>query len=169
MSKTLKMFEKHTSNARKLELHDQNEQKISPSGNWTPVSRVTGGDTYHYTNEDDIVKSQKSWNLNAHEISHPRGRKNCTFVKPWTKDGTCFLNKREIREKKNKSLEPDSNQWPKDICNCFASTVLRSTNWAIEGSVLQLWEKYSVNLSILLSLVIYNPNYTMKKSCVNNQ
>ena len=24
----------------------------SPSGNWTPVSRVTGGDTYHYTNED---------------------------------------------------------------------------------------------------------------------
>ncbi len=24
----------------------------SPSGNRTPVSRVTGGDTYHYTNED---------------------------------------------------------------------------------------------------------------------
>ena len=26
--------------------------KLSPSGNRTPVSRVTGGDTYHYTNED---------------------------------------------------------------------------------------------------------------------
>ena len=25
---------------------------FSPSGNWTPVSRVTGGDTYHYTNEE---------------------------------------------------------------------------------------------------------------------
>ena len=25
---------------------------VSPSGNRTPVSRVTGGDTYHYTNED---------------------------------------------------------------------------------------------------------------------
>ena len=25
---------------------------ISPSGNWTLVSRVTGGDTNHYTNED---------------------------------------------------------------------------------------------------------------------
>lgn len=25
----------------------------SPSGNRTPVSRVTGGDTHHYTNEDD--------------------------------------------------------------------------------------------------------------------
>ena len=23
---------------------------ISQSGNWTPVSRVTGGDTHHYTN-----------------------------------------------------------------------------------------------------------------------
>lgn len=29
------------------------QQKMaSPSGNRTPVSRVTGGDTYHYTNED---------------------------------------------------------------------------------------------------------------------
>ena len=24
----------------------------SPAGNWTPVSRVTGGDTDHYTTED---------------------------------------------------------------------------------------------------------------------
>ncbi len=30
------------------------EKKSSPTGNWTPVSRVTGGDTDHYTNEDDI-------------------------------------------------------------------------------------------------------------------
>ena len=29
--------------------------KSSPSGNWTPVSRVTGGDTNHYTNEDTIT------------------------------------------------------------------------------------------------------------------
>ncbi len=28
------------------------EKKISPSGNRTPVSCVTGRDTYHYTNED---------------------------------------------------------------------------------------------------------------------
>ena len=27
----------------------------SPSGNWTPVSRVTGGDTHHYTNEDEML------------------------------------------------------------------------------------------------------------------
>ena len=28
-------------------------KEISPTGNRTPVSRVTGGDTYHYTIEDD--------------------------------------------------------------------------------------------------------------------
>ena len=27
-------------------------KKFSPSGNRTPVSRVTGGDTHHYTNEE---------------------------------------------------------------------------------------------------------------------
>ena len=26
----------------------------SPAGNRTPVSRVTGGDTYHYTTEDTV-------------------------------------------------------------------------------------------------------------------
>ncbi len=28
------------------------QKKSSVSGNWTPVSRVTGGDTHHYTNTD---------------------------------------------------------------------------------------------------------------------
>ena len=32
------------------------------------------------------------------------------------------------------SFEPDSNQRPKDIN--YASTVLRSTNWAIEGTLM---------------------------------
>jgi hypothetical protein len=30
----------------------QKEKCHSPSGNRTPVSRVTGGDTHHYTNEE---------------------------------------------------------------------------------------------------------------------
>ena len=34
-------------------------------------------------------------------------------------------------EKKKKSFEPDSNQWPMDYCS--TTTVHRSTNWAIEG------------------------------------
>ena len=32
---------------------------FSLSGNWTPVSRVTGGDTYHYTNKDCCIEKQK--------------------------------------------------------------------------------------------------------------
>ena len=34
--------------------------KTSPAGNRTPVSRVTGGDTHHYTTEesDDIIFSK---------------------------------------------------------------------------------------------------------------
>ena len=33
------------------------KKKSSPAGNRTPVSRVTGGDTHHYTTEesDDII------------------------------------------------------------------------------------------------------------------
>ena len=32
---------------------------------------------------------------------------------------------------KKVSVQPDSNQWPRD--NCLASTVSRSANWAIDG------------------------------------
>ena len=31
----------------------------SPAGNRTPVSRVTGGDTHHYTTEDEAYKIEK--------------------------------------------------------------------------------------------------------------
>ena len=44
-------------------------------------------------------------------------------------------------EKKNLSFEPESNQRPKDII--AHSTVLRSTNWAIEGS---RWEVNFFNI-----------------------
>ena len=38
-----------------------NKKKISsPAGNRTPVSRVTGGDTYHYTTEDTFVFEKDS-------------------------------------------------------------------------------------------------------------
>ena len=43
-------------------MHSQNtvgiigsKNVISPTGNRTPVSRVTGGDTYHYTIEDNCA------------------------------------------------------------------------------------------------------------------
>ncbi len=34
----------------------------SPSGNWTLVSRVTGGDTNHYTNEDLLTIQSRQFN-----------------------------------------------------------------------------------------------------------
>lgn len=41
-------------------MHDKNEivKSFSPAGNRTPVSRVTGGDTYHYTTEDLVNSVQ---------------------------------------------------------------------------------------------------------------
>jgi hypothetical protein len=44
----------HLTDTREPHVSDGHTQKAyaSPSGNRTPVSRVTGGDTYHYTNED---------------------------------------------------------------------------------------------------------------------
>ena len=37
---------------------------FSPTGNWTRVSRVTGGDTHHYTIEDLLKSRQETNNLN---------------------------------------------------------------------------------------------------------
>ena len=37
----------------------KNENLSSPAGNRTPVSRVTGGDTYHYTTEDGFIPQGK--------------------------------------------------------------------------------------------------------------
>ena len=34
-------------------MHNCKAFHTSPAGNRTPVSRVTGGDTYHYTTEDE--------------------------------------------------------------------------------------------------------------------
>ena len=42
---------------------DLKSKSASPSGNRTPVSRVTGGDTYHYTNEDLLPSTDLAQNL----------------------------------------------------------------------------------------------------------
>ena len=39
-------------------------KRVSPSGNRTQVSRVTGGDTDHYTNEDGIIAGSFSFYFN---------------------------------------------------------------------------------------------------------
>ena len=44
----------YVSNNENLSCKKWREKKypLSQVGNWTPVSRVTGGDTHHYTTED---------------------------------------------------------------------------------------------------------------------
>ncbi|MED6262855.1 hypothetical protein ATANTOWER_027786 [Ataeniobius toweri] len=37
------------------------KQCFSPSGNRSTVSRMTGGDTHHYTNEETTQELQKQW------------------------------------------------------------------------------------------------------------
>ena len=46
------LFKQMQRNERMCVVLHKVSKTISPSGNRTPVSRVTGGDTYHYTNED---------------------------------------------------------------------------------------------------------------------
>ena len=41
--------------------HKTEKRLASPSGNRTPVSRVTSGDTHHYTNEDRYTKIWSSF------------------------------------------------------------------------------------------------------------
>ena len=63
-------------------------QRNSPSGNRTPVSRVTGGDTLHYTNEDHLVTcaiatfldSSAAVNCFENENASPRRGSN-----PWSR------------------------------------------------------------------------------------
>src|SRR4029434_7798179 len=40
---------------------DKRSGTLSPSGNRTPVSRVTGGDTHHYTKEEEAASSHESF------------------------------------------------------------------------------------------------------------
>ena len=42
------------------------------------------------------------------------------------------------------------NQRPKDVCNLKPSTVLRSTNWAIEGLMEMITHNFYLNLTLLI-------------------
>ena len=50
-------------NMRNICVVSKRKMPTSPSGNWTPVSRVTGGDTNHYTNEELLPKRLISFPL----------------------------------------------------------------------------------------------------------
>ena len=43
--------------------NEKKKKKFSPAGNRTPVSRVTGGDTHHYTTEDSVTMQVREWHV----------------------------------------------------------------------------------------------------------
>ena len=113
------------------------EKKLSsPAGNRTPVSRVTGGDTDHYTTEDCWERTHSftsyfSWLMirffPASANTAHRG-KLCQ-----TKTYQSFQVKAKLQPSakcggKKISFEPDLNQRPMDFCIAVPTTVHRSTN-----------------------------------------
>ena len=44
---------------KKKDKKEKKNVQSSPAGNRTPVSRVTGGDTHHYTTEDETHEEVK--------------------------------------------------------------------------------------------------------------
>ena len=112
----------------------ESKKGISPSGNWTPVSRVTGGDTYHYTNEDETLKPAHSkvmpffswikclWNRKVLEIVF-YCLVYCYF--DWI-SYRCFYSKVQTQfvlpYAKNRGKSPKSNKWTfykSGFCHCY--------------------------------------------------
>ncbi len=63
----------------------------SPSGNRTPVSRVTGGDTHHYTNEELIVQK---WVWPSFNLTTTKRRPVC-FRTMEEKKRDCSANRQD--------------------------------------------------------------------------
>ena len=156
-------------------LWSKNNSVLSPAGNWTPVSRVTGGDTNHYTTEDllrfgivhselisdleeDFVKIQSLWSKNDlvlspagnwTPVSRVTGRDTNHYT---TEDLLRFgivhielisdlkqdflkiknLEPNIIQSSPRRGIEPRSPAWQAGIL----TTILPRTCWDLESSIL---------------------------------
>jgi hypothetical protein len=69
----------------------KSNQKVSPAGNRTPVSRVTGGDTDHYTTEDLFRRGEKFCILRNMSVVRSAGMWQwAAGVKIFTSPGSCY-------------------------------------------------------------------------------
>ena len=153
----------------------KNDSVLSPAGNWSPVSRVTGGDTNHYTTEDLLrfgivhseligdlkevfVKIQSLWSKNNSVLS-PAG--NWSLVSRVTGGDTNHyttedllrfgivhielisdlkqdflkiqnLDAKIIQSPPRRRIEPRSPAWQAGIL----TTILPRTCWDLESSIL---------------------------------
>ena len=106
--------DRRTSKIFQVEEQNNLKKKSSPAGNRTPVSRVTGGDTYHYTTEDlmrkelifsdllflpiiifgkkKLIRSESKPTLTFYQIrgfegvTRPIGKKKSPSSRIWTSD-----------------------------------------------------------------------------------
>ena len=108
------------------------KKKSSPAGNRTPVSRVTGGDTYHYTTEDccKLAWVPSWWSLLSMDFAELGSKLKLVpkswFLLWWNKGSKRPFSKWNSHQSRKKfSFEPDLNQRPMDFCN--AVSLLQST------------------------------------------
>ena len=117
--------------AKKYYKHSKGEGKkakkkcASPTGNRTPVSCVTGRDTYHYTIEDWLVTAATKLRvLTLHqaggrekkERSEQQGKSEGQGYPKYRASSNQGLHQVGPKKKKVTSLEPDLNQRPMDVC-----------------------------------------------------
>ena len=69
----------------------------SPTGNWTPVSRVTGGDTDHYTIEEYLNVTWKAISNTLRFVTDPHQGGSEIFPNH-SSPQVFLLNKRKLRE-----------------------------------------------------------------------
>ena len=91
---------------------------LSPAGNWSPVSRVTGGDTNHYTTEDLL----RFWIMHMEFI----GELGQDFLKLQNLDAKI------IQSPPRRGIEARSPAWQAGIL----TTILPRTCWDLESCIL---------------------------------
>ena len=83
----------------------RNKKETSPAGNRTPVSRVTGGDTDHYTTEDLRDGRLPALRLMT-PVMRPAGRRHVERCRKLTRDEQCVATRPTM-----------ALPWPLNTCN----------------------------------------------------
>ena len=61
-------------------MYEEKKVILSPAGNRTPVSRVTGGDTHHYTTEEVVMTEV---NFNDYKVYPSPRTYTCSQTSPY--------------------------------------------------------------------------------------
>ena len=102
---------------------------------------------------------QVQWSILVHECGH--GFES----HPWQSQTVSLIGINSLMYCfKEMSTEPDLNQWPKDLRIWLTTTVLRSTNWAIGGWIVQ--QLFYSRIGATIPLWQTDPFLTLKLNCM---